>query len=72
MRHSVLRMGCRKSAENYLLTLHEGGFSALEGQQHFSVLSAACPSLVITELSGFAAAPAALQPIPGLTPVIPC
>lgn len=62
VRHSVLRVGCRKSAENYLLTLHEGGFSALKEQQHFSVPSAPFLSLVITELPGFATAPAKVAP----------
>lgn len=62
VRHSVLRVGCRKSAENYLLTLHEGGFSPLKEQQHFSVPSAPFLSLVITELPGFATAPAKVAP----------
>lgn len=49
VRHSVLRVGSRKSAENYLLTLREG-FNALKVQQCSSVPSAPCLSLVITEL----------------------
>lgn len=32
VRHSVLRVGSRKSAESYLLTLPEGGFRALKEQ----------------------------------------